>query len=166
MSEQIDNDRRRLLGAAVLTIAAAELAAISYADAQPRKINPIRPGTNTSFDSLKQIDAGLLNVGYAETGPANGPPVILLHGWPYDIYSYVDVAPLLASAGYHVVVPYLRGYGTTRFLSNDTFRNAQQAAVALDIIALMNALKIEKAVVGKAFPRPPSSVSGFIELSA
>ena len=80
MSEQIDNDRRRLLGAAVLTIAAAELAAISYADAQPRKINPIRPGTNTSFDSLKQIDAGLLNVGYAETGPANGPPVILLHG--------------------------------------------------------------------------------------
>jgi len=148
MSEQIDNDRRRLLGAAVLTIAAAELAAISYADAQPRKINPIRPGTNTSFDSLKQIDAGLLNVGYAETGPANGPPVILLHGWPYDIYSYVDVAPLLASAGYHVVVPYLRGYGTTRFLSNDTFRNAQQAAVALDIIALMNALKIEKAVVG------------------
>ena len=148
MSEQIDNDRRRLLGAAVLTIAAAELAAISYADAQPRKINPIRPGTNTSFDSLKQIDAGLLNVGYAETGPANGPPVILLHGWPYDIYSYVDVAPLLASAGYHVVVPYLRGYGTTRFLSNDTFRNAQQAAVALDIIALMNALKIDKAVIG------------------
>src|SRR6185369_13541074 len=132
MSEQIDNDRRRLLGAAVLTIAAAELAAISYADAQPRKINPIRPGTNTSFDSLKQIDAGLLNVGYAETGPANGPPVILLHGWPYDIHSFVDVAPLLAARGYRVIVPFVRGYGTTLFLSKDTFRNGQPSAVASD----------------------------------
>ena len=148
MSEQIDHDRRRLLGAAVLTIAAAEFCTIGSADAQPAKISPIKPGTNTSFKSLKQVDAGLLNVGYAEAGPPNGPAVILLHGWPYDIYSFVDVTPLLASAGYHVVVPYLRGYGTTRFLSNDTFRNAQQAAVALDIIALMNALKIEKAVVG------------------
>jgi pimeloyl-ACP methyl ester carboxylesterase len=99
------------------------------------------------FASLKQIDAGLLNVGYAEAGPSNGPAVILLHGWPYDIHSYVDVAPLLASAGYKVIVPYLRGYGTTRFLSNETFRNGQQSAVALDIIALMDALKIEKAIV-------------------
>ena len=86
----------------------------------------IKPGTNTSFASLKQIDAGLLSIGYAEAGPADGPAVILLHGWPYDIHSYVDVAPLLASAGYRVIVPYLRGYGTTRFLSSDTLRNGQQ----------------------------------------
>jgi hypothetical protein len=109
MAEQINQDRRRLLGTAALTIAAAELAMLGSADAQPGKINPIKPGTNTSFASLKQIDAGLLNVGYAEAGPANGSPVILLHGWPYDIYSFVDVAPLLASAGYRVIVPYLRG---------------------------------------------------------
>ena len=107
----------------------------------------IKPGTNKSFAALKQIDAGLLNVGYAEAGPANGPAVILLHGWPYDIYSYVDVAPLLASAGYRVIVPYLRGYGTTHFLSGKTFRNGQQSVVALDIIALMDALKIEKATI-------------------
>jgi pimeloyl-ACP methyl ester carboxylesterase len=148
MAEQINQDRRRLLGTAALTIAAAELATIGSADAQSRKINPIKPGTNTSFSSLKQIDAGVLNVGYAEAGPANGPPVILLHGWPYDIYSYVDVAPLLASAGYRVIVPYLRGYGTTRFLSSDTFRNGQPSAVAVDIVALMDALKIEKATLG------------------
>ena len=108
----------------------------------------MKPGTNTSFASLKQIDAGVLNVGYAEAGPADGPAVILLHGWPYDIHSYVDVAPLLASAGYRVIVPYLRGYGTTRFLSSETFRNGQQSVVALDIIALMDALKIEKAILG------------------
>ena len=106
-----------------------------------------KPGTNTSFASLKQIDAGLLNVGYAEAGPASGPAVILLHGWPYDIHSFVEVAPLLASAGYRVIVPYLRGYGTTRFLSSDTFRNGQQSVVALDIIALMDALKIQKAIL-------------------
>src|SRR5258708_821490 len=103
-------------------------------------------GTNTSFGLLKQIDAGVLNVGYAETGPTDGPVVILLHGWPYDIHSYVDVAPLLASAGYRAIVPYLRGYGTTRFLSSETVRNAQQSAVALDIIALMDALPIRKAI--------------------
>src|SRR5689334_21566469 len=105
-------------------------------------------GTNTSFGSLKQIDAGLLNVGYAEAGPANGPVVILLHGWPYDIYSYADVTPLLAAKGYRVIVPYLRGYGSTRFLSNDTFRNGQPSAVAVDMIALMDALKIQKAILG------------------
>src|SRR5260370_11706619 len=105
-------------------------------------------GTNTSFSSLKQIDASVLNVGYAETGPTDGPAAILLHGWPYDIHSYVDVAPLLAKAGYRVIVPYLRGFGTTRFLSSETFRNAQQSVVALDIIALMDALKIEKAILG------------------
>jgi pimeloyl-ACP methyl ester carboxylesterase len=96
---------------------------------------------------LKQIDAGVLNVGYAEAGPANGPAVILLHGWPYDIHSFVDVAPVLAAKGYHVVMPYLRGFGTTRFLSNDTVRNGEQAAIAVDIIAFMDALKIQKAVV-------------------
>src|SRR3981189_884031 len=148
MSEQINHDRRRLLGSAVLTIAAAELAMIGSADAQSTKISPIKPGTNTSFSSLKQIDAGLLNVGYAEAGPADGPAVFLLHGWPYDIHSYVDVAPLLAAAGYRVIVPYLRGYGTTRFLSNETFRSGQPLAVAADIIALMDALKIEKATLG------------------
>jgi len=104
-------------------------------------------GTNTSFGQLQQIDAGLLNVGYAETGKSDGPVVMLLHGWPYDIHSYVDVAPLLAQAGYRVIVPYLRGYGTTRFLSSDTFRNGQQAVVAVDTIALMDALKIEKAIL-------------------
>jgi pimeloyl-ACP methyl ester carboxylesterase len=100
-----------------------------------------------SFASLKQIDAGILNVGYAEAGPAGGPAVILLHGWPHDIYSYVDDAPLLASAGYRVIVPYLRGYGTARFLANEAMRNAQQSAVALDIIHLMDALKIQRAIL-------------------
>src|SRR5258708_27847588 len=114
MSEEITHHRRRFLGAAAMTIAAAELVMISSADAQPSKtkpadVPPIKPGTNTSFGSLKQIDAGVLNVGYAEAGPADGPVVILLHGWPYDIHSYVDVTPLLASAGYRVIVPYLRG---------------------------------------------------------
>jgi pimeloyl-ACP methyl ester carboxylesterase len=102
---------------------------------------------NTAFASLKQIDAGVLNVGYAEDGPANGPAVLLLHGWPYDIHSYVDVAPLLASAGYRVIVPYLRGSGATRFLSSETPRNGQQAALALDALALLDALRIDKAVV-------------------
>jgi pimeloyl-ACP methyl ester carboxylesterase len=108
---------------------------------------PTTPGTHTSFASLKQIDAGVLNVGYAEAGPANGPAVILLHGWPYDIHSYLDVAPLLAAAGYRVIVPYLRGYGTTRFLSSDTARNGQQSVVAVDALALMDALRIERAII-------------------
>ena len=107
-----------------------------------------RPGINSSFRPLKQIDAGLLNVGYAEDGPPDGPPVILLHGWPYDIYSFVDVAPILAARGYRVIIPYNRGYGTTTFLSSNTFRNAQQSAVALDYIALMDALKIKTAIIG------------------
>src|SRR6476646_7662083 len=107
-----------------------------------------KPETKTSFGALKQINAGVLNIGYAEAGPAGGPAVILLHGWPYDIHSFVDVTPLLAAAGYRVIVPYLRGYGTTRFLSSDAFRNGQQAVIAVDIIALMDALNIEKAVLG------------------
>jgi pimeloyl-ACP methyl ester carboxylesterase len=104
--------------------------------------------TNTSFAPLKQIDAGLLNVGYAQVGPADGPVVLLLHGWPYDIHAFADVAPLLAQAGHRVIVPYLRGYGTTRFLVSDTFRNGQPAALATDIVALMDALKIEQAIIG------------------
>ena len=130
MDEEINHDRRRFFGTAAMTIAAAQLGMTGSADAQSSKTKPadlptIKPGTNTSFGSLKQIDAGVLNVGYAEAGPADGPAVILLHGWPYDIHSFVDVAPLLASAGYRVIVPYLRGYGTTRFLSSETFRNGQ-----------------------------------------
>jgi len=104
-------------------------------------------GTNTTFGALKQIDAGLLNVGYAEVGPTDGPSVMLLHGWPYDIHSYVYVAPWLAQAGYRVIIPYLRGYGTTCFLSSETFRNGQQSVLAVDIIALMDALRIEKAIL-------------------
>jgi pimeloyl-ACP methyl ester carboxylesterase len=152
MSEEINLDRRRFLGTAVMTMAAAQLGIIGAARAQSRKTKPaalptIKPGTNTSFGPLKQIDAGLLNVGYAEAGPAGGPAVLLLHGWPYDIHSFVDVAPLLASAGYRVIVPYLRGYGPTRFLSSDTFRNGQPSAVARDTLDLMDALKIEQAVL-------------------
>jgi pimeloyl-ACP methyl ester carboxylesterase len=151
-SEAIDHERRRLFGAAALTIAAAEFGMIGTAAGEAGKprstgLRATKPGTHTSFAPLKQIDAGLLNVGYAEAGPADGPPVILLHGWPYDIHSYVDVAPLLASAGQRVIVPYLRGYGTTRFLSGETVRNGQQAVVAVDIVALMDALKIEKATI-------------------
>jgi pimeloyl-ACP methyl ester carboxylesterase len=102
---------------------------------------------STSFGALKQIEAGLLNVGYAEAGPADGPVVLLLHGWPYDIHTYVDVAPLLAAQGYRVIVPYLRGYGTTRFLRDDTVRNGQQSVVAVDAVALLDALDIEQAVL-------------------
>jgi pimeloyl-ACP methyl ester carboxylesterase len=151
MSEEMNHDRRRFLGTAAMTIAAAELGMIGSADAQPKStpktLPTINPGTNTSFGPLNQIDAGLLSVGYAEAGPADGPAVVLLHGWPYDIHSYVDVAPLLASAGYRVIVPYLRGYGSTRFLSSDTVRNGQQSVIAFDVIALMNALEIQKAII-------------------
>jgi pimeloyl-ACP methyl ester carboxylesterase len=108
----------------------------------------ISPAVNTSFDSIKQVNAGVLNVGYVDEGPSDGPVVILLHGWPYDIYSYADVVPLLTAKGYRVIVPYLRGYGTTRFLSDKTIRNGQQSALAVDTIDLMDVLKIKKAVIG------------------
>ena len=152
MSEEINHDRRRFLSTAAMSVVAAKLGMASFADAQSNKtqsanVPKMKRGMNTSFGSLKQIDAGLLNVGYAEAGSSNGPAVILLHGWPYDIHTYVDVTPLLAAAGYRVIVPYLRGYGTTRFLSSDTLRNGQQSVIALDIIALMDALKIEKAII-------------------
>jgi pimeloyl-ACP methyl ester carboxylesterase len=148
--DHIDQHRRRFVAATALAFAGAELGLTGSAWAQTKSssLPAVKPGAHTSFGSLKQIDAGNLNVGYAEAGPASGPPVILLHGWPYDIYSYVDVAPLLAVAGYRVIVPYLRGYGTTRFLSNDTVRNGQQSVVAVDLINLMEALKIEKATIG------------------
>jgi pimeloyl-ACP methyl ester carboxylesterase len=152
MAEDISCDRRRFLGTAAMTMAVAQFGIIGAATAQsstttPADLPTMKPETHTSFGALKQIEAGVLQVGYAEAGPADGPAVILLHGWPYDIYSYVDVAPVLASAGYRVIVPYLRGYGTTRFLSNATPRNGQQSVIAVDIIALMDALKIAKAIL-------------------
>jgi len=152
MAEEINQRRRRLFGTAAISIAASQLGLMDLEAAESGKItqskvSALPPATNTSFASHKQVNAGLLNVGYAEDGPSGGPPVVLLHGWPYDIHSYVDVAPLLASKGYHVIVPYLRGYGTTRFLASDTFRNGQQSVVALDIIALMDTLKIQKPII-------------------
>jgi pimeloyl-ACP methyl ester carboxylesterase len=152
MSKERRCNRRRFLGMTATSIVCAGLGMIGSANAQSAKAKPaevlnVKAGTNTSFASLKQIDVGVLNVGYAEAGPTTGPAVVLLHGWPYDIHSYVDVAPLLAAKGYRVIVPYLRGYGTTRFLSADTIRNGQPSAVAADIIALMDALKIDKAVI-------------------
>jgi pimeloyl-ACP methyl ester carboxylesterase len=152
VAEDIDRNRRRFLGAAAVTVAAAQLGTIGSAAAQADKakatrLPDIKPGTNTSFGPLKQINAGVLNVAYAEAGPVDGSPVILLHGWPYDIYSFVDVTPLLASAGFRVIVPYLRGYGATRFLSNDTVRNGQPSAIAADTVALMDALMIKQAIL-------------------
>ncbi len=152
MSEDPKFDRRRFLGTVATTFAGGPLAMVVSAAAQPGKIMPgdattIKRHMNTSFDSVKQIDAGLLNVGYVEAGPGDGPVAMLLHGWPYDIYSFADVSPLLASKGYRVIVPYLRGFGTTGFLSGDTPRNGQQSVIAVDIIALMDALKIQKAII-------------------
>ncbi len=145
--EEIEPNRRRFLGTAAMAVAGSQLGLIPSAAAQQATEAPLtRPAA--SFGPLKQIDAGLLSVGYAEIGPTDGPPVILLHGWPYDIHTYADVAPLLAAKGRRVIVPYLRGYGTTRFLSGDTMRNGQQSAIATDIVALMDALGIEKATIG------------------
>jgi pimeloyl-ACP methyl ester carboxylesterase len=146
-------DRRTFLTGMVSAVAASQLGVVDLARAQSKAEphgarHPRRRADNASFDSLKQIEAGVLSIGYAEAGPANGRPVILLHGWPYDIHSFVEVAPLLASAGYRVIVPHLRGYGTTRFLSDGTFRNGQPAAVAIDLIALMDALEIQTAILG------------------
>jgi len=128
----MNHDRRQFIGTALTTLVAARFGMVA---------------SRREFGPVQQIDAGVVNVGYVESGPATGPAVILLHGWPYDIYSFVDVAPLLAQKGYRVIVPYLRGYGTTRFRSEGTPRNGQQAALAVDTVALMDALKIQKAVV-------------------
>lgn len=153
MSNQINARRRHFLGTAVVSVGAMESVLSGVAHAQVRV--PSQPAasvntatSNTLLAEIRQINAGVLNVGYAEFGPASGPVVILLHGWPYDIHSYADVAPRLASAGYRVIVPYLRGYGTTRFLSGDAARNGQQSVLAVDVIALMDALGIQKAVLG------------------
>jgi len=144
--------RRRLITMAGLSAGATLLAGRQLLAAGDETAStgasPAPDAGNSAFGPLKHIDAGLLNVGYAAAGPASGPAVVLLHGWPYDIYSYVDVTPLLASKGYRVIVPYVRGYGTTRFLSSEAFRNGQQSALALDTIALMDALKIQKAILG------------------
>jgi len=147
--DEVNRDRRGFLGIAVMAAAATQLGMVSPAAAQgtEAKMPVVKPGTNTSFGPLKQIDAGVLNVGYAEAGPANGPVVLLLHGWPYDIYSFVDVAPLLAGAGYRAIIPYLRGYGTTRFLSSETVRNGQPSALATDLKDFLDALKIEKPIL-------------------
>jgi pimeloyl-ACP methyl ester carboxylesterase len=144
MKERIDHHRRDFLGLAAAMLAGAGLALGSDTRAASKTSKPDR----SSFNQLKKIDAGLLNVSYAEAGPASGPAVLLLHGWPYDINSFVEVAPILASKGYRVIIPFLRGYGGTRFLSNETRRNGQPAAVAVDTIAFMDALKIQKPIIG------------------
>jgi pimeloyl-ACP methyl ester carboxylesterase len=147
--------RRRFTQVFAAGVAATSLAACSSkAPAAPAAVPPAGPdlrtgsGKNASLGPIKQVDAGVLDMAYAEFGPITGQPVVLLHGWPYDAGSYADVGPLLGAAGYRVIVPFLRGFGSTAFLSHDTVRNAQQSAVALDIIALMDALKIDKAVLG------------------
>jgi len=152
MSETVNLPRRGFLGVAAATLAAAQFGLSQAARAQTArpKAAPVpstTPGTHTTFAPIKHINAGALNVGYAEAGPANGPVALLLHGWPYDIYSFVDVAPLLAARGYRVIIPYLRGYGSTTFLSPDAMRNGQPSAIAADMIALMDALHIQNAVV-------------------
>ena len=139
MSEAIHYDRRRFIGTAVMATAGAGLVASSPAATTLR--------THGALGPIKQIDAGNLDVGYTEAGPSNGPPAILLHEWPQGINSHVDVAQLAAS-GYRVIVPYVRGFRTTHFVSGDARRNGQQTAVASDVMALMDALKIEKALVG------------------
>jgi pimeloyl-ACP methyl ester carboxylesterase len=152
MSNDITLDRRHFLAGMVTAVAASQLGMMGFAGGGARAAAAAPAGSkadagNESFGALKRVDAGVLNVGYAEAGPPRGPVVFLLHGWPYDIHSFVDVAPLLASAGYRVIVPHLRGYGTTRFLSSETFRNGQPAALATDVIALMDALQIHQATL-------------------
>jgi pimeloyl-ACP methyl ester carboxylesterase len=152
MHKDANQTRRDFIGAAAAALATG-IGLTGPAAAQPSLAGVAAATTRTPTISaplghLKQINAGLLNVGYTESGPASGRAVLLLHGWPYDIDSFAEIVPLLTAQGYRVIVPYLRGYGTTRFLSTATFRNGQQSALAVDIIALMDALKIEKAVVG------------------
>jgi pimeloyl-ACP methyl ester carboxylesterase len=149
--EPINVDRRRLLGAAALTIAATPFSGRGYADEQSDSATPAssrRTATEPklSFGPVNQINAGELNVGYVDAGPTDGAAVILLHGWPYDIHSFAEVTPLLVARGCRVIVPYVRGFGTTHFLSSSTPRNGQQAVFAVDTIALMDALRIERAI--------------------
>ncbi|MDR5753463.1 MULTISPECIES: alpha/beta hydrolase [unclassified Caballeronia] len=150
MPDQVNARRRRLLQTTVAGISMMELGLSGLVQAQSKEgTSGTKSGTpRAGFAAIRQVKAGTLDIGYAQAGPSNGPVVILLHGWPYDIYSFAEVTPLLAAAGYRVIVPYLRGYGSTRFLSADTPRNGQQAVVAVDSIALMDALKIDQAVLG------------------
>ncbi len=141
MLEAVDHSRRSVIGVAAAAFAAIEFGLSVPAQAAATAAPP------TTFGPLKQVNAGALDIGYAELGPADGPPVILLHGWPYDIHTYAEVAPILAGKGYRVIVPHLRGYGTTRFLSNEAVRNGQQAALGMDVIALMDALGLEKVTI-------------------
>ena len=144
-AETVEQTRRHFLGTAAAAVLALELGTTMVARAATTiTSNP----ASESFGSLKQVDAGVLSVGYVVMGPENGPPIVLLHGWPYGIHTYVDVAPALAAEGYRVIVPYLRGYGTTRFLSDAVSRNAQQSALAVDVIALMDALGLDRATIG------------------
>src|SRR5262249_4536302 len=161
--DEINPDRRRFFGSAAMAVAATQLGLIGSAAAQrmETKMPAIKPETNSSFGRQKQLCAGSLIVGHEEAGPANGPVVILLHGWPYDIYAFVDVAPLLASAGFRTITPYLRGYGSTRFLSNETVRNGQPAALAADLKDFLDALKIEKPILaGFDWGEPPANLFG------
>ena len=145
----IVSDRRTFCGGATVAFAAAPLRFVSASSQAAAQVpQTVQPNSAATFGPVKQVRAGLLNVGYAEAGPANGPAVILLHGWPYDIHSFVEVAPILAGKGYRVIVPYLRGFGDTRFLSADTMRNGEPAALAQDAIDLLDALKIERAILG------------------
>jgi pimeloyl-ACP methyl ester carboxylesterase len=151
MHPDMKTDRRQFIGTAAMKIAARRLGAISLS-ADGTSVSRAAAASAVSspkepFGPIKQIDAGDLNIGYVEAGPANGRPVVLLHGWPYDIHSFAEVAPILASAGYRVIVPYLRGFGTTRFRSSDTVRNGQQSVVATDAVALMDALAIKSAIL-------------------
>ncbi len=151
MIKGIKYGRRIFLENVFMTLGVAELAMIGCLSEQviqsQTNISMTKPTTNISFDEVKQIHAGVLNVGYVDAGPLDGTVVILLHGWPYDIHSFIDVTPLLVEAGYRVIIPYLRGYGKTQFLSKETMRNGQQSVFALDTINLMDALKIKKAIV-------------------
>jgi pimeloyl-ACP methyl ester carboxylesterase len=146
--EKIDHRRRLLVGAAAAAATVGTARAANLAGVTTQTNAATSNDTPKSFGSIKQVNAGVLDIGYAEAGPVHGPVVILLHGWPYDVHTYVDVVPILAAKGFRVIVPYLRGYGTTQFLSSKTPRNGQQAVVAIDVIALMDALNIGKAVVG------------------
>ena len=153
MSEEYNYNRRHFLSATVMTLATSQVALTGFSTAKSNHMNladttGVRSGSNNSFDTIKQINAGELNIGYAEAGPENGTVVILLHGWPYDIYSFTDVAPLLVSLGYRVIIPWLCGYGTTILISDKTLRNAQQSVLAIDVINLMDALKIRSAIIG------------------
>jgi pimeloyl-ACP methyl ester carboxylesterase len=152
MQDENKYDRRVFLSHVAKSMAVGPLVMIGSADdsfTNPKSMdmNATKQETNSSFGQLKQIDAGVLNVGYVDEGRAEGPVVMLLHGWPYDIYSFADVVPLITSKGYRAIVPHLRGYGTTRFLSKETVRNGEQAAIAQDIIDLMDALSIKKAII-------------------